>query len=158
MSSRPASPTPDSPWRQDAGYVGHPHPPYVTCWTGVDDVSEANGTIYVLPHSRAGTGDMRIIQHTRQEDSNDMLGYYGDDPGIPVEISAGSIAVFSSRTFHRGGANTTQYLRRAFVPQFSPHPILTKEGGKLWSMAVLFLKTGKITAAPAASRPVNEPV
>ena len=47
-------------WHQDSGYVttrdpSAVHPPYLTCWCALDDVDEANGTAYVLPHSRGGT-------------------------------------------------------------------------------------------------------
>lgn len=27
----------------------NPHKPYLTCWCTLDDVSEENGTVYVLP-------------------------------------------------------------------------------------------------------------
>ena len=47
-------------WHQDSGYVlaedpGTDHQPYVTCWCTLDDVNEENGTVYLLPHSTAGT-------------------------------------------------------------------------------------------------------
>ncbi len=41
-------------WHQDSGYVPEPHTPYLTTWCALDDVSEDNGTIYILPRS---TGD-----------------------------------------------------------------------------------------------------
>ena len=46
-------------WHQDSGYVQHydstaRHKPYVTVWCTLDDVSEENGTVYLLPHSRGG--------------------------------------------------------------------------------------------------------
>ena len=31
-----------------------PHRPYVSIWCALDDMSEANGTTYILPYSRAG--------------------------------------------------------------------------------------------------------
>ena len=43
------------PWHQDSGYVDRAHTPYVNCWIPLDDVSEENGTLYILPFSRAGT-------------------------------------------------------------------------------------------------------
>jgi ectoine hydroxylase-related dioxygenase (phytanoyl-CoA dioxygenase family) len=30
----------------------------LTCWIALDDVTEANGTVYLLPYSRAGTRDV----------------------------------------------------------------------------------------------------
>src|SRR5688500_20346528 len=42
-------------WHQDSGYVGYPHRPYLTCWCALDDANEANGTVWLLPYSQAGT-------------------------------------------------------------------------------------------------------
>ena len=42
-------------WHQDAGYIPFAFSPYTTVWIPLDDVDEANGTLYFLPYSRAGT-------------------------------------------------------------------------------------------------------
>jgi ectoine hydroxylase-related dioxygenase (phytanoyl-CoA dioxygenase family) len=128
-------------WHQDSGYVGHDHRPYLTCWCALDDATEENGTIYVLPYSRAGTRTRE--EHVRPEGGAELVGYHGEDPGIPVVVPAGSIAVFSSTTFHRSGTNTTSRIRRAYVPQFSPEPVLKRDGSAPWGLAVPFLKDGK---------------
>src|SRR5690349_9060332 len=65
-------------WHQDSGYLGYEHRPYLTCWCALDDMSEENGTIYVLPYSRAGTKG--IIPHQTDNQINDKVGYFGDDP------------------------------------------------------------------------------
>jgi ectoine hydroxylase-related dioxygenase (phytanoyl-CoA dioxygenase family) len=128
-------------WHQDSGYVGHPHPEYLSAWVAMDDMSEANGTIYVLPYSRSGVRD--TVKHVKEAGTNDMIGYQGDDPGIPVIVPAGTIVCFSSNTFHRSGANTTKNPRRSYLCQYSPKPILSKDGSKPWCDAVPFLKNGK---------------
>ena len=93
-------------WHQDEGYIPYANPPYVGCWCALDDVSEENGT-------------KAKVQHVKDEVTNDMVGYFGDNPGTPVTVPAGSIAVFSSTTFHRSGFNTTDRMRRAYlVPVF----------------------------------------
>jgi Phytanoyl-CoA dioxygenase (PhyH) len=69
-------------WHQDSGFVEYEHRPYLTCWIALDDVTEANGTVYLLPYSRAGTRD--VVEHVRDEETNDLVGYFGDDPGDPV--------------------------------------------------------------------------
>ena len=58
-------------WHQDSGYVKFgdsetSHRPYLTCWVPLDDVSEENGTVYLLPHSRGGTSHA-IYDHDREE-------------------------------------------------------------------------------------------
>ena len=135
-------------WHQDSGYVGHDHKPYLTCWCTLDDVNEENGTVYILPYQRAGTRDW--VRHTKEEGSNDLIGYNGDDPGIPVVCPAGSIAVFSSTTFHRSGPNTTDKMRRIYLPQYSAEPITNEVGDKLWNHAAPVLENGAIVSAPAA--------
>jgi ectoine hydroxylase-related dioxygenase (phytanoyl-CoA dioxygenase family) len=112
-------------WHQDSGFIGYPHRPYLTCWITLDDVSEANGTVDLLPYARAGTRD--VVEHAHDEETNDMVGYFGDDPGDPVTAPAGSIACFSSTLFHRSGPNTTDRMRRVYVAQYAPEPILNEE-------------------------------
>ena len=36
-------------WHQDSGYVHEDHEPYLTCWIALDDVTEENGSVYLLP-------------------------------------------------------------------------------------------------------------
>ena len=81
-------------WHQDSGFIPYPHPPYLTCWITLDDVSEANGTVYLLPYSRAGTRD--VVPHVRDEETNDMIGYFGDDPGDPRHRARRQHRCFSS--------------------------------------------------------------
>jgi hypothetical protein len=105
-------------WHQDSGFIDYPHRPYLTCWIALDDMTEANGTVYLLPYSRAGTRD--VIKHIRDEESNDLVGYFGNDPGDPVIVPAGSIVCFSSTLFHRSGPNTTDRVRRAIFGRANP--------------------------------------
>lgn len=123
-------------WHQDSGYVGHAHRPYLTCWCTLDDVNEENGTVYLLPYSRVGTREM--VPHIKDPETNDKVGYFGDDPGIPLIVPAGSIACFSSTVFHRSGFNTTDRMRRIFLAQYSAEPILKADGSGPWNLAEPF--------------------
>ena len=128
-------------WHQDSGFIDYPHRPYLTCWIALDDMTEANGTVYLLPYSRGGMQD--VIKHARDEESNDLVGYFGDDPGDPVIVPAGSIACFSSTLFHRSGPNTTERVRRVYVAQYSAEPILSKDGSQPLRLAEPLLVEGK---------------
>ncbi|MEZ6192644.1 MAG: phytanoyl-CoA dioxygenase family protein [Phycisphaerales bacterium] len=133
-------------WHQDSGYVHHDdpnagHKPYLTCWCALDDVDERNGTVYILPHSKAGTHNT-IIPHKHDPDTNDLIGYTGGEPGIPMIVRAGSIVAFSSYAFHRSGANNTDKMRRIYLAQYSAEEIRRK-AGNLWAQAVPFLKDGE---------------
>lgn len=132
-------------WHQDSGYVKWydpttVHKPYVTCWCTLDDVSEENGTVYLLPHSRGGT-KQRIINHIKEDGTNDLVGYKGDDPGDALIVPSGSIVAFDSLVLHRSGPNRTDRMRRIYLPQYSPTPILRPDG-KPWAMATPFLQNG----------------
>jgi len=133
-------------WHQDSGYVKFYNPlanhrPYVTCWCTLDAVNEENGTVYILPHSRGGTRD-KIIEHFKEEGSNDLIGYTGSDPGDPLIVPAGSIVAFDSYVLHRSGPNRTNRMRRIYLPQYSGEPI-RRADGKACAIATPFLMDGK---------------
>lgn len=132
-------------WHQDSGYVKFSDPqtqhrPYVSCWCALDDMSAENGTISVMPHSALGT-ENRILDHFREDGTNDLVGYDGDNPGVEIQMPAGSVAVFSSTSLHRSSANTTQNPRRVYLAQYSAEPIKSSTG-QLWGQAVPFVRDG----------------
>lgn len=132
-------------WHQDGGYIGYDHKPYLSCWCTLDDVSEANGTVYMLPYSAAGGRDYK--EHILDPATNDKVGYFGTEPGIPVIAPAGSIAIFTSQTFHRSGYNQTTGARRVLLAQYSAEPLLTRDGSKPRILADPFVKNGEIVGA-----------
>jgi ectoine hydroxylase-related dioxygenase (phytanoyl-CoA dioxygenase family) len=131
-------------WHQDGAYVAArigDHPECITCWCSLDEVSEANGTIYILPVPRFGT--RALVPHEKDPQTNDRVGYFGRDPGDPVICPAGSIAVFSSTVFHRSGANPSGAQRRAYLAQYAPVPLQNKPGEFPQYFAEPFLVGGK---------------
>ena len=133
-------------WHQDSGYLGFPHEPYVTVWMAVDDMTEENGTVSLLPYSHIGSRELK--EHRRDSESGDKIGYDGDEPGITAIIPAGSIVVFSSLVFHRSGTNTTNKMRRAYVTQYSSYPILNPENDAPIHLAVPFLQNSDVVYRP----------
>lgn len=131
-------------WHQDSGYVhyngGAPHKPYLSCWCPLDDATIDNGTVYILPFDRAGTRE--IIPHVEEAGSNDKVGYFGNDPGDPVEVPAGSIVCFTSFTFHRSGPNTTNKMRRVYLAQYSGEPLRKLADNSLWGWAIPVVENG----------------
>lgn len=124
-------------WHQDSGYLGFPHTPYITCWIAVDDMSEENGTAYVMPFSTIGI--RTLVEHIRDPETGDKIGYFGDEPGLPLVVPAGSVAVFSSLSFHRSGPNRTNKMRRAYVTQYSSEPIRRPGENEPMHLAVPFI-------------------
>ena len=134
-------------WHQDSGYVQfrdpeNNHAPYLTCWCALDDMSEENGTIHVLPHNELDTYNT-VLPHELEPETNDLIGYQGDLKGVPIEISAGSIAVFSSTTLHSSGPNSTSDWRRVYLTQYSAAPIYQQDGAP-WNETVPFIENGKV--------------
>jgi ectoine hydroxylase-related dioxygenase (phytanoyl-CoA dioxygenase family) len=139
-------------WHQDSGYIGHYHRPYLSCWCALDDMSVENGTIFVLSYDEAGMTTDDIFDHLVESGTNDKVGYHGDNPGTPCLVPAGSVVVFSSRTFHRSGPNTTPNMRRSYLAQYSAEPIIKKDGSGPWAQAVpLLVKGGRVAPAYTTS-------
>jgi len=133
-------------WHQDSGYVHEDHDPYLTCWIALDDVTEENGSVFLLPYSRSGI--RAYVKHIEDPRVNDKVCYFGADPGMPVSAPAGSIVCFSSVVIHRSGPNQTDRLRRVYLAQYSREIIMAKDGSKPWGSFEQFLEDGTITATP----------
>ncbi len=137
-------------WHQDSGYSvfqggAARHKPYVTCWIALDDMSTANGTISILPFSRAPSRD--LMEHTWEPSLNAMVGYRGDDPGDPVEVPAGTLVAFSSFLLHKSGANTTGKPRRSYFIAFTPTLFTHADESKgVYSSGEPLLKDGRLVA------------
>jgi ectoine hydroxylase-related dioxygenase (phytanoyl-CoA dioxygenase family) len=116
-------------WHQDGAYVGYDHPAYITIWIALDDTTEANGCVYLLPRDLDEQPD--IDAHEWQDNTNELNGYFGDETGTPMCAEAGTIVAFSSLTLHRSGPNTTPNLRRAYVCQYSVEPIRDPKTGQV---------------------------
>ena len=140
-------------WHQDGGYLGFPHEPYVTVWAAVDDMSVENGTTYVLPFSRAGI--RTVVEHKRDEKTGDKVGYFGKETGVAAVVPAGSLVVFSSLSFHRSGPNTTNRMRRAYVTQYSPSPIVRPETNEPFHLAEPFLEKGEIVRSNSTPQDIR---
>ena len=134
-------------WHQDSGYVSADtaHKPYLTCWVALDDMFEENGTIYVLPTSRLGIRSR--VEHIWDKATGDQVGYFGNDPGDAVICPDGSIALFSSVTFHRSGWNRTPRLRRSYLIQYSHEPIVRPGTGVPYGRSEPFIVGGQRIAS-----------
>ncbi len=128
-------------WHQDSGYLSFEHKPYLSCWMPLDDVDEENGTVYLLSYEEAGTATR--VEHVLEAGTNDKVGYFGDNPGVPAILKKGDIALFSSVCFHRSGSNNTNKSRRVLLMQYSAEPI-TVEGGKPLYLAEPFVVDGAL--------------
>jgi ectoine hydroxylase-related dioxygenase (phytanoyl-CoA dioxygenase family) len=131
-------------WHQDSGYVHENHAPYLTCWITLDDVTEENGSVFLLPYSRSGIRS--YVKHISDPRANDKICYFGSDPGMPVTAPAGSIVCFSSVVIHRSGPNHTDRLRRVYLAQYSGEIIMSRDGSEPWGSFEQFLDPTGVVA------------
>ena len=116
-------------WHQDSAYVGYDHPAYLTVWIALDDATEENGCVYLIPRDLDEAPG--IDHHEWVEESKELNGYFGSETGTPMTCKAGTVVAFSSRTLHRSGPNTTDRPRRAYLAQYSIEPIRDPKSGEL---------------------------
>lgn len=132
-------------WHQDSGYLDYfkhgDFPAYVTIWMALDDMTEDNGTLYVMPFSEGGS--RVLVEHHLEEGTNDKIADFGPHPGHPVVVPAGSIVVLSSLVPHRSGPNRSGRPRAAYLCQYSPAPILHADGRAPVLLAEPFLRDGQ---------------
>lgn len=104
----------DFPWHQDNGYGNLAMlDPYLTCWIALADATVENGCIWVMPGSHKGG----IVEH--RPTPIGLQCYFGEDPGVPVALKKGGMAVFSSMLFHRSGPNVSDTVRKGYIVQYS---------------------------------------
>lgn len=128
-------------WHQDGGCIGHDHRPYVICWCALDHMDTDNGTLQVLPFSKAGVRDR--VPHKRDPVTHQPVGYFGDEEGVPVVGPPGTIGVYSSLSFHKSGINTADRFRRAYLVQYTAEPLMNAQSTGLFGHAVPFLEGGE---------------
>lgn len=134
-------------WHQDSAYVGFEHLPYVSLWIALDDATEENGCVYLIP--RDLDANPGIDTHERIDGTDELIGYFGDHPGRAMTCEAGTVVAFSSRTLHRSGENITDRPRRAYLGQYSPEPIRNPVSGRLKRFATPLTRSAPETAGPA---------
>lgn len=131
-------------WHQDSGYVvgnGGPvdHAPYLTCWIPLDDATLANGTVRLIP----GSHQEGLIDHERLAATNDLAVVVDEARAVAVEVPAGSVVAFSSRTLHATGANGSDRPRRVYLAQYTPEVMLNPGTRQLRRNAIPLVQGGR---------------
>lgn len=105
------------PWHQDNGYWKLEPPQAASLWIAIDDATEENGCMWMIPGShRAGdVGHQRAGQYIAQlkADADESLA-------VSVPLPAGSGMFHHCRTLHSTKPNHSPYQRRAWVLHYMP--------------------------------------
>ena len=100
-------------WHQDSAYWTSVSPPaLVSCWTALDDATEENGCMRMLP----GSYKKGLWPHDRR----DFLHAQGVDvsQAVPIVLKAGSCSFHHSLTVHGSLENKTPYRRRGLATSY----------------------------------------
>jgi phytanoyl-CoA hydroxylase len=103
-------------WHQDSGYWKNIEPwidppAIVTCWVAIDNVTEDNGCVRMVP----GSHKHGVLEHRRGEDS--FLHVQGVDleAAQPVVLPPGGVSIHHSCTVHGSAPNRSPNRRRGLA-------------------------------------------
>ena len=124
------------PWHQDSPRPRPDGPqhdgPWIVCWCALDDITAESGSVRVLPFDRAGT----------RQKLREFAELGVDEPGTPLLLHAGDMAVWWSTLFHTSEGNHGDQPRRAFLMQFCRTPIRLADGSPV-GMSLPFIRGGR---------------
>lgn len=107
------------PIHSDDAFVSIPRPrdpvSISTIWA-VDDFTRDNGGTEIIPGSHRWSDDEIAGAYLTYSDEDRRPEF--EAKIVPVEMAAGSCVVFSGTLLHRGGANRSAGVRRAFSHQY----------------------------------------
>jgi len=114
-------------WHQDSGYIDFEHKPYLSAWLALDDITEFNGSLSLIPTKLEDTN--KAISHEWSEKSKDLFIEVDESKARTLPVAAGTLIAFSSLTPHASGSNNSSSPRRAFLAQFTSEPIIDPATG-----------------------------
>ncbi|MBA2482400.1 MAG: phytanoyl-CoA dioxygenase family protein [Planctomycetes bacterium] len=111
---------PGQAWHQDEIYIPTRDRSLCGAWIALDDATEANGCLRVIPGShRSG-----YLYPNRAHDDNEEFDFAPESHGfdasqeILVQAKAGSVVFFNGYLLHRSKRNRSQVYRRALVSHY----------------------------------------
>jgi len=148
--AKPPGTTSDTPWHQDNGYGAVEPAEYVTTTLALDPMTLANGCLWIQPGSHA-----RGPRAHRDTGGFFQVGYEGPEAGVPCELEAGELLVFSSLTMHRAGPNPSEAWRRSWVIQFIPAHARNGETRRVFDDRLQVARGGLVLDEPVSERPLD---
>lgn len=116
---------PGQAWHQDERFIATRDRSLVGAWIALDDATEANGCLRVVPGSHRMGQLWPTAPHGKPEeyDPTDQAYGFADDLEAPngevlVEVAAGDVVFFNGYLLHRSRANRSSGTRRALVSHY----------------------------------------
>ncbi len=107
-------------YHQDSPYFTIEPMAMVTAWVAIDDVTEQNGCMWVIP----GSHKRGAVDHSEAWMVGDRQDMRVPDSAMdraaerPITMAAGSCSLHHSLLLHRSGANTTDTFRRGLATHY----------------------------------------
>jgi len=108
------------------------HPRYVACWVALDDMTQSNGTLRIVPRTV-----MRAWEEASAASGVPSAAAAPPDSGWLFAHSrllllpSGSVVLFDGDTWHASEGNQSDAPRRVFYAQYSAEPIGTERSTPL---------------------------
>ena len=121
---------------------------YVSLWIPLDDISESNGALILLPRdaSLPSDGTRAAPPPPWHQPANDDVESWFSTHGTRTRASvttaglgAGDAVLFSSRLWHCSEPNRSEHDRRVYYAQYSRRPIGSGQGAACPSLSPLSL-------------------
>ena len=115
------------PWHQDVGFGwGLDRNPIITVWTALDDATEANGCMQIVP----GGHKVGVVNERHFISEADAEAHALEKRAIYLEAEAGEAILLNNLTPHRSGVNRTSQPRRAFSAAYMDAATRSRSGNK----------------------------
>ncbi|MDA0749020.1 MAG: phytanoyl-CoA dioxygenase family protein [bacterium] len=127
-------------WHQDAPYFHTEPMPVVTLWMAIDDATEENGCIEVVP----GLHKQGILERKNAKQAWFNEGEFDTSNAVRAEVKAGGVLVFDIQLPHGSGPNRTPNRRRSAIYRYVNVDHLTPE------MKAVAIRHGSLIDDPEA--------
>lgn len=120
--SKPPAGGRDVPWHQDAPYWPLDPPIVTTFWLAIDDVTQANGAMRMLPgmHRQGRLEHVPVAAGAHVFDEEIRSDLVDEGQAVLLTMTAGEASFHDGFTPHSSGANRTGERRSAFIARYIP--------------------------------------
>jgi len=107
-------------WHQDEIYIPTRDRSLIGAWIAIDDATQKNGCLWVIPGSHRNGYLFPQRRHERDDEWDFAAESYGFDDSdmVPVEVKAGAVVYFNGYLLHCSFKNRSDIYRRVLVNHY----------------------------------------